>query len=224
MVTTRILALVAVLLCASASLGACTSTVEPSPSAPPATGPATTSPTAGPSATTAGPTGPPTSPTSGLTPGGSSTDGPSTWSSQPRIMERTPSVPPVPGLLAIRPGSHPADGFDRVTFDFRSALPGYDIRYVDRVIEDGSGKDVTVTVPGRRYLQVTFQPAYGHNESGTAVTPAVMTLDYPMLKAYAVTGDFEAVLTIVLGLDDTVGYRVGELPGQPGRIYVDVAA
>jgi hypothetical protein len=42
-----------------------------------------------------------------------------------------------------------------------------------------------------------------------------------MIEAYAVTGDFEAVVTVVLGLDDVVAYRVGELPG---RIYVDVAA
>ena len=44
------------------------------------------------------------------------------------------------------------------------------------------------------------------------------------VKAYAISGDFEGVLTVHLGLDDVVGYRVGELPGEPGRIYVDVAA
>jgi hypothetical protein len=29
---------------------------------------------------------------------------------------------------------------------------------------------------------------------------------------------------VAIGLDDVVGFRVGELPGQPGRIYLDVAA
>jgi hypothetical protein len=43
----------------------------------------------------------------------------------------------------------------------------------------------------------------------------------PMIKSYAVVGDYEGHVSIVLGLDDVVGYRVGELPG---RIYVDVAA
>jgi len=42
-----------------------------------------------------------------------------------------------------------------------------------------------------------------------------------MMKGFAISGDFEAVLTIAIGLDDVVGFRVGELPG---RIYVDVAA
>jgi hypothetical protein len=51
-----------------------------------------------------------------------------------------------------------------------------------------------------------------------------MTLGLPMLKAYAITGDFEGVLTVVLGLDAVVGFRVVELPGAPGRIAVDVAS
>jgi len=39
--------------------------------------------------------------------------------------------------------------------------------------------------------------------------------------AAACGGDYEGYVSIALGLDDVVGYRVGELPG---RIYVDVAA
>ena len=50
------------------------------------------------------------------------------------------------------------------------------------------------------------------------------TLDHPMLRGYVITGDFEAVLNVALGLDDVVGFRVGEIPGAPGRVYVDVAA
>jgi hypothetical protein len=42
-----------------------------------------------------------------------------------------------------------------------------------------------------------------------------------MLKAYRIVGDFEGVVTVALGLDDVVGFRVGELPG---RLYIDVAA
>jgi hypothetical protein len=43
------------------------------------------------------------------------------------------------------------------------------------------------------------------------------------MESYRVTCDFEAVTTIVVGLDDVVGIRVGEL-SNPSRIYVDVAA
>jgi len=79
-----------------------------------------------------------------------------------------------------------------------------------------------VQVPGRRWLLISFRPAQAHDESGNpTVTPRLVELGYPMLRGYAVVGDFEAVLSVALGLDDVVGYRVGELPG---RIYLDVAA
>jgi hypothetical protein len=184
-----------------------------------------------------GPSTQPPAPSSPSTPGGPATPGESpsaqpttqapgpgtpTWTSGPTVVNRTVAVPPVPRLLGIRSAAHP-EGYDRVTFDFQQTLPGYEVRYVDEVIADGSGEPVDV--PGRRFLQITFRPAQAHDDSGTqSVTPRSKTLNYPMLEAYAITGDFEGVLTVVLGLDDVVGYRVGELPGQPGRIYIDVAA
>jgi hypothetical protein len=138
-------------------------------------------------------------------------------------VDKTVAVPPVPRLIGIRSAPHPTEGYDRIVFDFSSTLPGYDVRYVDQPIADGSGEPVAV--PGRRFLQIVLRPAQAHNDSGTqAVTPRAKTLNYPMLRAYAITGDFEATLTVALGLDDVVGFRVGELPGVPGRIYVDVAA
>jgi hypothetical protein len=72
-------------------------------------------------------------------------------------------VPPVPELLDIRSAAHPSDGYDGVTFDFRATLPGYDVRYVDKVVADASG--LPVAVPGRRYLQIVFRPAQAHDES-----------------------------------------------------------
>jgi hypothetical protein len=130
-------------------------------------------------------------------------------------------VPPVPTLLRIR--SAPHSGYDRITFDFAGPLPGYQVRYVDKVVEDGSGR--TMTMPGRRFVQIRFEPAQAHSDSGdTAVTPRSMTLGYPMLRGYVINGDFEAVLNVALGLDDVVAFRVGEIPGTPGHIYLDVAA
>ena len=175
-------------------------------------------PTSGPSSATSAPaaTGPaPTTPE----PTGSTSD----WTSSPLVVDKTVPVPPVPRLIGIRTAAHPESGYDRVTFDFESVLPGYEVRYVDQPVAAGSGEPVSIA--GRRYLQITFRPAQAHDDSGTqSVTPRSAPLGYPMLKAYAITGDFEATLTVVLGLDDVVGFRVGELPGRPGRIYVDVAA
>jgi hypothetical protein len=44
-----------------------------------------------------------------------------------------------------------------------------------------------------------------------------------MLRGYAIVGDFEGYVSVALGLDDVVGFRVGEL-AEPNRVYVDVAA
>ena len=135
-------------------------------------------------------------------------------------VDRSVAVPPVPRLTAIRSAAHSDEGYDRVVFDFVSVLPGYDIRYVDVITADGSG--LPVTVPGRYHLKVTFRPAQAHDDEGGQVERS-MTLGLRMLKAYAITGDFEGVLTVVLGLDGAVGFRVIELPGTPGRIAIDVA-
>lgn len=146
--------------------------------------------------------------------------GGTTWTSGPLTVEHDVAVPPVPLLTNIRAAAHTAEGYDRIVFDFQGALPGYEVRYVSEVRADPS--DQPITVPGRRYLQITFRPAQAHTDAGTPTgAPPARTLNYSMMKAYAITGDFEAVLTVAIGLDDVVGYRVGELSG---RIYLDVAA
>lgn len=142
------------------------------------------------------------------------------WSTAPVTVRREVAVPPVPVLAGIRSAAHPGEGFDRITFDFRGSLPGYEARYVSHVVEDASGRPAHV--PGHRFLQVTFRPTQAHDDAGhSTVTARHRTVDYPTLEAYAIVGDFEGVVSVALGLDDVVAYRVGELPG---RIYVDVAA
>jgi hypothetical protein len=124
------------------------------------------------------------------------------------------AVPPVPAMTAIRPAQHPECGYDRITFDVTGPLPGYRIEYVDAVIEDGSGKQVEV--PGNRFLVITFTPT----QANGLTSVRAQTLNYPMLTAYSVVGDFEGTVRVALGMARTTGVRVGELPG---RIYVDVA-
>jgi hypothetical protein len=170
---------------------------------------------------------PATQATSGSTaPGGSSTPEPTggpPWTSAPLTVTHNVAVPPVPVLLGIRSAAHPEGGYDRIVFDFGGPLPGYSIRYIDEVREDPS--DRPVTMPGRRYLLVVFTPTQAHTDAGAStVTPKSATLGYPMLKGYVLVGDFEGYVSVALGLDDVVGFRVGELPGQPGRVYLDVAA
>lgn len=160
-------------------------------------------------------------PTSSPVPGGGGAATPShpVWGSGPVVVEHHPAVPPVPVVTGIRYAAHPRDGYDRIVFDIAGGLPGYSVRYVSQVRADPS--DRPIGVPGRRHLLVVLNPAQAHRDSGVSTVTGVHRMNLPMLKSYAVVGDFEGHVSIALGLDDVVGFRVGELPG---RIYLDVAA
>ena len=59
-------------------------------------------------------------------------------------------------LTDVRAAAH--DGYDRLVFQFRNGLPGYDVRYVDRpVVADGSGDEVAVD--GGAVLLIRMEPA-----------------------------------------------------------------
>ncbi|NMO57279.1 hypothetical protein HH310_39660 [Actinoplanes sp. TBRC 11911] len=124
----------------------------------------------------------------------------------------------MPVLLRVRSAAHSEEGFDRIVFDLSEALPGYSVRYVSRVTADPSSK--AVAVPGPHHLLVVLHPAQAHLDNGTATVSGVHPLNLPMLRSYAIVGDFEGHVSIALGIEDRAGYRVGELPG---RIYLDVA-
>jgi hypothetical protein len=129
-------------------------------------------------------------------------------------------VPPLPVVVAIRTAAHPECGYDRLVLDLTGPVPSYDVRYVTQVIADPSG--MPITLPGRSYLLITLRPAQAHTEAGaTTIVRASKTVDYRVLKSYAVAGDFEGVFTVALGLTGTTSIRVGELPGH---LFIDVKA
>ena len=175
---------------------------------PPAGGTASTTPAPPGATATSAPTGrPATAPTTPLP-----------WPTGPRTVVHEPIVPPVPVLEHIRYAAHPLERYDRIVFDFDHAVPGYTIRYVSKVRTDPS--DRNVTVPGRRFLLIVFTPAQAHDDEGEATVSGTHAADLPMMRGYAVAGDFEGYVSVAIGLDRVTGFRTGELPH---RIYVDVA-
>jgi hypothetical protein len=125
-------------------------------------------------------------------------------------------------LTAVRAARH--EGFDRVVFEFRNAVPGYDVRYIGRPVrQDGSGKEVTVA--GAFVVQVRMENALDADltqESAPATYkgPTRFSPGTPEVVELVRTGGFEAVLTWVAGLNDRVDFRV--LPLQdPPRLVVD---
>ncbi|MDX6272885.1 MAG: hypothetical protein QOJ92_95 [Frankiales bacterium] len=123
-------------------------------------------------------------------------------------------------LLDIRHAKHAT--FDRLVIDLRGAKPGYDVRYVSAVTYDPSGR--RVTMPGRYYLQVVLDPASAYNANGNHTYGGQnrVTTSYPTLKGFVINGDFEAVLSVALGLSKKAGFRVSTL-ANPTRIVIDVA-
>ena len=118
-------------------------------------------------------------------------------------------------------------GADRVVFEFvDDQLPGYDIAYIDGPARaDGSG-DV-VDVEGDALLQVRFEPASGVDlRAGTFeptyTGPPRLAGDTEVVTEVVRSGDFEANLTWVIGVEREVPFRVEVLDGPP-RVVIDLS-
>lgn len=144
--------------------------------------------------------------------------GPGHFSTAARVVHRAPS--PAPNVTGIRVGHHRS--FDRVVVDLAGAAPGFDVRYVRRLVRDPSGK--TVDLLGPASLRLVLRPANGHDpNSGTSTlrTPARTKWKLDQVRETAVIGDFEAVFTVGIGVARRAPFRVLTLR-HPTRIVVDV--
>ncbi|MEV0001461.1 hypothetical protein AB0H28_04130 [Micromonospora sp. NPDC050980] len=120
---------------------------------------------------------------------------------------------PLPVLVAVQVGDHPAEGFSRITFAFRGPTPSYQVGYVPQVVTEGRG--APVELPGTAYLSVRFDPAQAHDArgGGTADVPPA-AIGYPTLLGWAAAGDFEGHLSFGLGLQPPDG---GQVPVRLGE-------
>jgi hypothetical protein len=121
-------------------------------------------------------------------------------------------------LFALSAGCHAT--FDRVVIRARLATPGYDVRYVTRIVADPSGKPVSLL--GTKRIRVIIRRARGHTSGGTDLLPTRVTPLCSNLRQIKGAGDFEGVVSLGLGLRRKTGFRVFRLTG-PTRIVIDVA-
>jgi hypothetical protein len=106
------------------------------------------------------------------------------------------------------------DCTDRVVFGFTATTgdsPGYKVEYQPGPItQDASGQPVSVA--GGGYLVVRFEPAYGFDfNTGQQTYTGPNRLDVTgahYVRDVVKTGDFEAVLTWVIGVDQQRPYKV----------------
>jgi hypothetical protein len=119
------------------------------------------------------------------------------------------------------------EGYDRVVLRFRNGLPGYRVEYVEPPLhEDGSG--ARVRIEGSAFVLVRLEPASGFDLStgeGELVYDgprriAGSDVGTSIVREVVRTGDFEAVLSWAVGLQDRVDFRVLTLDGPP-RLVVD---
>ena len=123
---------------------------------------------------------------------------------QPSQVQHSYPVPPLPRLIAIAAGSHPAQQgeqtYDRMSFTFTTAFPGYQFTFTKALVADPSGNPVKLA--GNGVLKVTFRLAQAHTASGRssiAVQPPAQ-LGLNRMASWAQAGDFEGVVTIGIGV------------------------
>jgi hypothetical protein len=139
------------------------------------------------------------------------------WSSGPRALPR-PRGAGQAVLIQVRTGRH--DGFDRVAFEFRDGLPGYQVGYVEEVV---SAAGAPVGLRGEAFLLVTFDGARASEPGGGATFQlAKPRPGYRSIKHVQPVEDAGGRVRFGIGLGAVAGYKVSELP--PDRMYVDVAA
>lgn len=126
--------------------------------------------------------------------------------------------PPTAEVFATAAACHA--NFDRFVIRTRFGTASYAVRYVRRIIADGSGE--TVRLRGRRRIRVVMRDTRAHTASGGALIPNVRTPLCPNLRQVKLAGDFEGVVTFGLGLRRRTGFRVFRLTA-PSRVVIDVA-
>jgi hypothetical protein len=121
----------------------------------------------------------------------------------------------------IRLGRH--DGFDRVVFEVGgSGTPGWDVRYVDQAVSQGSGDPVEVA--GEAVLQVTLTGmGYPYDTGVEEYAGGPLAADDARVVAEVVfDATYEGTTTAFVGTAGRTPFRVYALE-SPARVVVEVA-
>lgn len=124
-------------------------------------------------------------------------------------------------LTDIRFAGH--DGYDRIVWEFDGGLPEVELRQgIPPFTTDPA--DQPLAVAGNAFLQVTFRSASRGGSDGpvTYEGPTDFDAQLPELWQVRMAGDFEGVMTFVLGLVDPPCFNVFTLEG-PRRVVLDLA-
>jgi hypothetical protein len=126
-------------------------------------------------------------------------------------------------LTDVRTGGH--TGFARVVFDFEGdAAPGWTVAYEPGPFT-ADPSDLPLNVAGSAFLRVRMEPAAGYDQGTATATytgPERVGGTSPVTEVVR-QGDFEAVLSWVVGVDGERPFAVAWLQ-DPGRLVIDVSS
>ncbi|MFJ3981734.1 AMIN-like domain-containing (lipo)protein [Streptomyces fungicidicus] len=149
---------------------------------------------------------------------------PTGWGSLPEADSTDSTATPVRN---VRTGRHAC--YDRMVVDVPGASGGdlgYSVRYVDRLVQDGSGRHIPVAggavlevrVAAPAYAPETGEPTYPAR-AGSAL-PGVNLTGYRTFRDARYAGSFEGETQIGLGVRSRLPFRVLRLDGH---LVIDVA-
>jgi len=103
------------------------------------------------------------------------------------------AVPPVPELVQIKAGAHSAEAgerpFNRMSFTFTTAFPGYRFEFAGQLVSDPGGK--VVPLGGQGVLKIVFTQAQAHTAGGTrssVISQPGPRIGYQRMAGYAQGG------------------------------------
>jgi hypothetical protein len=128
---------------------------------------------------------------------------------------------PGEGLTDIRVGRHVT--YDRIVLDFHGPVPrSFHASWVPVLTADGSGN--RVALPGRTFLAVAVQGSSTFDVYGRLLYHGAKKFRTPQLRnvvAVAITGDFERVLGVGIGVRHRAWVHVFTLT-RPSRLVIDI--
>jgi hypothetical protein len=124
-------------------------------------------------------------------------------------------------LTTVRAGRHAC--FDRLVLDVDAHLTGWSVRYVDRLVQDGSGRVVPVD-GGARVEVVARVPVLATDSWFNRHGDIIDTSGFRTFRDVVFVGSYEGVTTIGLGVRARLPFRAFVLagPGDGSRLVVDV--
>jgi len=127
------------------------------------------------------------------------------------------AVPPVPELVQIKVGRHPAASgdraYDRISFTFTNAFPSYQIAFASNLVSDGSGK--VIPLGGQGVLKIVFTGAQAHTADGTkssVISQPSSGIGFQRMTDYVQAGDFEGVLSYGVGISWPIAHSNPQFP------------